>query len=63
MLSKPVEHYWLSLTNSSIRRFKGTTPCTNNKGYIIQGNVASEAISTNSFKHNLIKIDYNKVEI
>ena len=34
---------------------KSATACTNSKRNVIQGNVPSVAISTNSFKHNLFK--------
>ena len=34
---------------------KSATACTNSEWYVIQGNVPSMAISTNSFKHNLFK--------
>ena len=42
----------------TIIRLQRATPCTNSKCYVIQSNVASEAISTNSFEHYLFKSKY-----
>ena len=47
----------------TIIRLQRATPCTNSKCYVIQSNVASEAISTNSFEHNLFKSKYRYVKV